>query len=471
MTGTDTKPFSSNILKQNGILAWIVCLGMLFSNMIIQGINCSFGEIMPSIITEFDSDLATVSLIPSIHAFFYYISGYVCSILVKWYSFRTLAFIGGLSSCIAFLASFSSSSIVSLTLSYGLFGGLGNGIVYIPGLIACGFYFDEHKRALATGLATSGNGIGVILIPIFMSCINDEFGWRSAMLFLSVISPIICLFSLVMIPLSVLSTDIPENSIMDNIASLENGDGNNNDLATEKEKLLNKDQGQSANSASSYPITPGLLQQILDYLIESWNLLKQPKLTFYCISHGLLTVGYFIPIDFLNSMMVMEHQISDEFARYIIPIIGISNFAGNLFTGLLMFKYKVSPIFLHTLYCVGCGLSCLIFTYCTNYYDFVAVAVFYGFCVGPITMLIMECLTKMFGISLVKDTVGFIMLVYAMGSIIGAPIGGYISDIGQSFNAAFYFAAILYILAALNGWATLHLNRKCEKRNQGYIQI
>ena len=78
---------------------------------------------------------------------------------------------------------------------------------------------------------------------------------------------------------------------------------------------------------------------------------------------------------------------------------------------------------------------------------------FHGFCVGPITMLIIECLTKMFGISSVKDTVGFIMLFYAMASIIAAPIGGYISEIGQSFNAAFYFAAILYILAALNGWA------------------
>ena len=156
--------------------------------------------------------------------------------------------------------------------------GLGNGIVYIPGLIACGFYFDEHKRALATGLATSGNGIGVILIPIFMSCINDEFGWRSAMLFLSVISPIICLFSLVMIPLSMLSTNIPETNSAKSIASLESGDGNNNDLASEKEKLLSKHQDKIPDSVSNYPTTPGFLQQITDYVTESWNLLKQPSL-------------------------------------------------------------------------------------------------------------------------------------------------------------------------------------------------
>ena len=116
--------------KQNGILAWIVCLGMLMSNMIVQGINCSFGEIMSTIINEFDSDLASVSLIPSIHSFAYYLSGYICSILVKWYSFRCLAFFGGLASCIAFVASIFSSNITSLTVSYGLFGGMGNGIVW-----------------------------------------------------------------------------------------------------------------------------------------------------------------------------------------------------------------------------------------------------------------------------------------------------------------------------------------------------
>ena len=123
--------FRSSFFKQNGILAWMVCLGMLVSNLIVQGINSSFGEIMASIIKEFDSDLASISLIPSIHSFAYYLSGYVCSILVKWYSFRSLAFFGGLASCIAFVASIYTSSITSLTLAYGLIGGIGNGIAYV----------------------------------------------------------------------------------------------------------------------------------------------------------------------------------------------------------------------------------------------------------------------------------------------------------------------------------------------------
>ena len=174
----DTKTLKARFFRQNGILAWIVCLGMLISNIIVQGINNSFGEIISSVVSEFDSDLASVALIPSVNTFAYYLSGYVCSILVKWYSFRVLVFFGGLASCISFAASFYSTSIASLAITYGLFGGMANGIVYVPGLIACGFYFDDYRRPLATGIATSGNGLGIVVIPILMNHIDENFGWR-----------------------------------------------------------------------------------------------------------------------------------------------------------------------------------------------------------------------------------------------------------------------------------------------------
>ena len=95
--------------RENGILAWMVCIGMLLSNIIVQGINNSFGEVISRIIAEFQSNLATVSLIPSIHSAAYYFAGFICSILVKWYSFRSLVFIGGVGSCFAFIASFYAS--------------------------------------------------------------------------------------------------------------------------------------------------------------------------------------------------------------------------------------------------------------------------------------------------------------------------------------------------------------------------
>ena len=390
----DTKALKTMFFRQNGILAWIVCLGMLVSNMIVQGINNSFGEIMYSVISDFDSDISSVALIPSVNSFAYYLSGYVCSILVKWYSFRVLVFFGGLSSCIAFAVSFYSTSIASLTISYGVFGGMANGIVYVPGLIACGFYFDEYRRPLATGIATSGNGLGIVVIPILMNYINENFGWRNTMLFLSLISPIICLIALVMLPLSFISVDTVENILPKNALDVENGIENNNNIqASDIKRELEETLQKSSRTPSITDVdTYYLFRQIKQYLMDSWDLLKHPKLIFYYFSHVLWTVAYFIPIDFLNSMMILEHGISVELSGYIIPIMGVANIVGNLFTGLFITKLKLNPIKLHVLYLFGCGVGCYCFTFCTNYSSFVGIAVLYGLFSGPISMLIMECL-------------------------------------------------------------------------------
>ena len=80
-------------------------------------------------------------------------------------------------------------------------------------------------------------------------------------------------------------------------------------------------------------------------------------------------------------------------------------------------------------------------------------------------------LKKLFGMELVKDTIGFVMLVYAMGAIIGAPVGGWLYDISSSFNGVFYFCAMIYLVAALFGWLALFLNKKYEQITSQYIRL
>lgn len=42
-----------------------------------------------------------------------------------------------------------------------------------------GLYYDE-KRSLATGLATSGSGVGAIIYPLLVNVLVDTFGWRGS---------------------------------------------------------------------------------------------------------------------------------------------------------------------------------------------------------------------------------------------------------------------------------------------------
>jgi MFS family permease len=70
----------------------------------------------------------------------------------------------------------AASSYVPLVICYGVVG-LGSGSVYIPllGLIQRWFY---QRRGAATGIATTGVGIGTLAFPLLAAVVADQFGWR-----------------------------------------------------------------------------------------------------------------------------------------------------------------------------------------------------------------------------------------------------------------------------------------------------
>ena len=58
---------------------------------------------------------------------------------------------GAIFSCLSIVLSIFSPNVGVLMLTYGIMGGFGVGCIYLPAVVACGYYF-EKRRALATGL-------------------------------------------------------------------------------------------------------------------------------------------------------------------------------------------------------------------------------------------------------------------------------------------------------------------------------
>lgn len=54
-------------------------------------------------------------------------------------------------------------------------------MIYVPSVITTGFYF-ERWRALATGIAVCGSGIGTFLMAPLITYLKDLYGWRGAIL-------------------------------------------------------------------------------------------------------------------------------------------------------------------------------------------------------------------------------------------------------------------------------------------------
>jgi MFS family permease len=75
----------------------------------------------------------------------------VASALCNKWGCRLIGIIGSIVASVAVAMSIFSPNIVVMWLSFGLIGGIGMGLVYLPSIVMVGYYFEE-KRAIATGI-------------------------------------------------------------------------------------------------------------------------------------------------------------------------------------------------------------------------------------------------------------------------------------------------------------------------------
>lgn len=78
--------------------------------------------------------------------------------------------------------------------------GFGRGLVYAPGVVVVGMYFNRH-RGLSTGLGTAGVGLGTFLFPPMVEMLFEQFGFSGAFLMLSGIALHLCIVAALFRPL------------------------------------------------------------------------------------------------------------------------------------------------------------------------------------------------------------------------------------------------------------------------------
>ncbi|XP_026668303.1 monocarboxylate transporter 3 isoform X2 [Ceratina calcarata] len=170
------------VVPPDGGWGWVIVAASFMCNLFVDGIIFSFGVFLNDISEGFGVSKARVALVGSLQSGFYLMAGPFVSALANRYGFRLVAILGSVISCGAFVLSYFSTSIEFLYISYGVLGGIGAGLIYVPAVITTGFYF-ERWRALATGIAVCGSGIGAFMLAPISDLLIKQFGWRGALLF------------------------------------------------------------------------------------------------------------------------------------------------------------------------------------------------------------------------------------------------------------------------------------------------
>lgn len=164
----------------DGGWGWVIVFGAFVCNVIVDGICFTFGIYVQNIIDYYGADESKSVLVGSLLVGCYLLAGPLVSALANKFGCRKVTIFGSIVTALGFLVSTLAPSIEVLMFLYGVVGGIGMGLIYLPSIVIIGYWF-ERKRAFATGIAVCGSGIGAVLFSQINKKLLEEYSWKQSL--------------------------------------------------------------------------------------------------------------------------------------------------------------------------------------------------------------------------------------------------------------------------------------------------
>ncbi|MDH5696223.1 MAG: MFS transporter [Dehalococcoidia bacterium] len=166
-------------IKPRFFYGWIVVIAAGCVILTMYGTLLTFGIFFEPVLTEFGWTRAMTAGAFSVGVIIRGSLNFVTGRLTDKYGPRIVVTTCGLLLGAGYLLMSQISSIWQLYLFYGILVGLGMGGAWIPQLSTVARWF-EKRRGLATGIAASGEGIGILILAPVATWLISAYGWRSS---------------------------------------------------------------------------------------------------------------------------------------------------------------------------------------------------------------------------------------------------------------------------------------------------
>lgn len=233
----------------------------------------------------------------------------VASLVTRWGA-RPVCVMGSLTASAGMLAASYTESVTELLITYSLITGIGFGFMYIPGVVASQAHFTR-RRALATGIAVCGTGVGTLVLPPMVEYFIQALGWRGAMR---------CLSGLCLASVMCGAAMFPAR--------------NNQEQEKEEEDVVEGERKECRG-----------FRWLLS-LVVGEHLATSPTLyLFFTIMAGdfLATMSLYIPYTHLPDMAI-SRGVEPSKAAFLISSAGISSTVGRVLAGLLCDQGLMHPL-------------------------------------------------------------------------------------------------------------------------------
>ncbi|MEF8806556.1 MFS transporter [Natronomonas sp.] len=164
---------------------WVIVGACFLVSGVVFGMTYSFGIFLDPLASSFQASTARVSLVFGVQLFVLYVAGPPMGGLVEWIGPRrglvvAAALLGG-----GMLTGSRADSLPVLIMTYSIVTGAGMSLAFVIGYATPPQWF-LRRRGLATGIASAGLGVGMVIIAPTASLLVTRVGWRGAFLFLGV---------------------------------------------------------------------------------------------------------------------------------------------------------------------------------------------------------------------------------------------------------------------------------------------
>ncbi|XP_047104066.1 monocarboxylate transporter 13-like isoform X2 [Schistocerca piceifrons] len=460
------------VVPPDGGWGWVVMLAGFCCNLIVDGIISSFGMFLADISRDLGESKPRVAIVGSLLSGFYLMAGPFVSALANRYGFRVVAILGSVLGCISFALCYFANSVIYLCIGYGFLGGVGFGLVYVPAVIAVGFYF-ERWRALATGIAVCGSGIGTMLIAPLSSTLINTFGWRGTFLIQAGLVLNCAIFGALFRPLKPVRVKVePEATkepaelplllrmkMVRDMTTSANSIGGNNNMRASVGSLAHKRPSSVAHddekphrvrttseSSARSSHTPTAFRPL--YKEDAFFGGSLARLSQY--TSQAHSIDYHVSVSHLPT----KQDIEEERECQLCPE-AVQRALGSM----LDLSLLQSPSFM--LLSVSGFLTMMGF-----YVPFIYITA----CFASLRSLI---IVDLLGLERLTNAFGLTLMFQGVAAAIGSPLAGAFMEATGSYDASFYLsgglilasAIILYPLGKVNAWEKSRQKRKGEKTN------
>ena len=368
------------------------------------GNTYSFGVFFPALSASFGADRAETALVFSIVGGLYSTLGIISGPAADRLGTRPVCLFGIVALGIGLIYASTATALWQVYLGFGLGLAFGMGFIFAPANAGLQRWFTK-KRGLASGIASTGIGVSILVLPPVSAALIEWQNWRVAMQIIGVSA-----------------------LIVGSLAALMMGDPTDT----------------KGGSASVVGATDNQIDVKTYYDLKAAFLSRGFVMLFF--SSMICSIGFFIPFVHLVPYAI-DQGFGETNGVYLLMVIGISSLTGRILLTAASdhLGRRNSMIAMY----FTMALSFLLWYIAGNMTVLTMFAVFYGLGSGGYVAMIAPLIAEYFGTEKIGSILGCFMPNIALGGFFGPYLTGYAYDLWGSYDIPFIVALVCGLAAAV----------------------